>query len=885
MFFSRYILLITAVVFSWSCSTKKNTWVNRKFHNLTSHYNGYWAANEALIEFETNTYNNYKDNYEKILPVFTYTSIDEAKAANGDMEKIYNRASAVIQYHSMLIRDVEYCSWIKNTYVLIGRTHFHKHDYFAGLEAFEYVVNKNKKHPYRFEAMMWMLRTYNETGLFSSAQGLIDLINDEKTFPTKYSSDFNAIVADFYLKQEDYNKGIDFLEIAFKDCKKRKLKARYAYILAQLYSLQGNGMKAFKYYDKTLDYGPGDDMSFNAKLNLATYKAFAEGDPKKAKEMFLDMLDQVKYKDYQDQIYFALAQLCEKEKQIDDEEKYLAESVKVSKANKNQKGKSSLKLGELYLKNAKYELAQAYFDTAVSNLNKDYPNYYSIENKQKSLKTLVGYLQTIATEDSLQKVAGMSEGERAKLIDKLIADKKKKIEEEKKKLEEQKAIQDANKFLQDNTPVNLPGGPGGGPPIGSQTATWYYYNPAALSFGLSEFQKKWGNRKLEDNWRRSTKPMVINTDDPNLNPDSLAANGENPKSEKDDKKVLSQEEQDAQEKESYLKNIPLGSEALNASKAKVIEAYYNCGSLYREELSDLPNAASTFEKLQTKYPDNKYKLVSYYQLYRIYLALPDDALAEKYKNIILTEYAKSEYADIIRNPEYNNEKQASKNKAELYYEETFSLFSNAEYQQTYQRCKSADSLFPKSNLKPKYDLMAAISLGKLNGLNEMLSALKKVVAQYPTDAVKVKAAEMVAILEKNVSSSDIPDSDVKSLFNKEPNEQHYYVMHFPMSISLEDLKSSIANFINDNFSAGGLRVEDLVFNNDRKMIVVKGFENEAKAATFYSLIKDYEEISSQLGKETAVQFIISVNNYNTLLKNQKESESYVKFFQTNYMKS
>ena len=131
MFFRRNILLITALVFSWSCSTKKNTWVNRNFHNLTSHYNGYWAANEALIEFETNTYKNYKDNYEKVLPVFTYTTIDEAKAANGDMEKIYKRASSVIQYHSMLIRDVEYCSWIKNTYVLIGRTHFHKHDYFA----------------------------------------------------------------------------------------------------------------------------------------------------------------------------------------------------------------------------------------------------------------------------------------------------------------------------------------------------------------------------------------------------------------------------------------------------------------------------------------------------------------------------------------------------------------------------------------------------------------------------------------------------------------------------------------------------------------------------------------------------------------------------------
>jgi tetratricopeptide (TPR) repeat protein len=197
-----------------------------------------------MLEFENNTFKNYKDNYEKILPIFTYTTLDEVKTATPEMEKIFKKASSVIQYHSMLIRDREYCAWIKNTYVLIGRTHFYKHDYFAGLEAFEYVINKNKKHPYRFEAMMWMLKTYNETGLFSSSQGLIDLITDEKTFPKKYQSDFNAIVADFYLKQEDFEKTTEHLEIAFQLCKKRKFKARYAYILAQLYSKTGDANKA-----------------------------------------------------------------------------------------------------------------------------------------------------------------------------------------------------------------------------------------------------------------------------------------------------------------------------------------------------------------------------------------------------------------------------------------------------------------------------------------------------------------------------------------------------------------------------------------------------------------------------------------------------------------
>jgi len=34
---------------------------------------------------------------------------------------------------------------------------------------------------------------------------------------------------------------------------------------------------------------------------------------------------------------------------------------------------------------------------------------------------------------------------------------------------------------------------------------WYFYNQTTLSFGVNDFIKKWGNRKLEDNWRRSQK--------------------------------------------------------------------------------------------------------------------------------------------------------------------------------------------------------------------------------------------------------------------------------------------------------------------------------------------------------------------------------------------
>ena len=37
---------------------------------------------------------------------------------------------------------------------------------------------------------------------------------------------------------------------------------------------------------------------------------------------------------------------------------------------------------------------------------------------------------------------------------------------------------------------------------------WYFDNPNTLSFGFSEFNRKWGKRKLEDDWRRSDKKSL-----------------------------------------------------------------------------------------------------------------------------------------------------------------------------------------------------------------------------------------------------------------------------------------------------------------------------------------------------------------------------------------
>src|SRR5207342_1339694 len=91
------------------------------------------------------------------------------------------------------------------------------------------------------------------------------------------------------------------------------------------------------------------------------------------------------------------------------------------------------KLGEINFDRAQYKPAEAYYDSALASLPKDHPDFDNIVARKKTLKSLVGYINTIAREDSLQNVAKMSSPLRIQYIDKIIEQYKK--DEERRKAE------------------------------------------------------------------------------------------------------------------------------------------------------------------------------------------------------------------------------------------------------------------------------------------------------------------------------------------------------------------------------------------------------------------------------------------------------------------
>lgn len=865
--FAGLLVLATLLLTFYGCSRKKNNFFNRAWHNTTSHYNGYFNGREALKEGVATLENTHTDDYDKILEVFQTGAPEQASAINPNADKAIKKASLMIQRHSMLIKGKEYCRWIDDCYMLIGKSHHYKKDFYQAAEMFNYVIKQYTDKPATIaEGRIWLLRNYTAMNRLTSAQGVIDNIEaDIEVLPEKQVGHYAAAYADFLIKKEDYALAIPQLEKAIANTKNKRLKTRYTYILAQLYGKVNDKAKASRYYAQVLKKNATYDMAFNAQINLALmYDATAGGSSADLKKTLRKMSRDDKNIEYLDMIYYALAGIAISESEYDEAIKLLKQSVLASTSNTKQKGLSYLKLADLYFDKPEYETSKYYYDSTLTALPQEHAEYFRAEAKRNSLEDLVKNLKTIAFEDSVQQLAKMSSTELDIYIDDMIA----KIieEEERKRFEEESAALNPINTNQTTTTTNTNTG-----------GKWYFDNPTAVSFGYGEFARIWGNRKLEDNWRRKNKESVAPTMTENALEDSLAAK---------------KDTFDVKSKAYYLRNIPTTQAAMDSSNARVIDAYYSLGMIYREQLDDKPRSVEAFEALLKRYPTNKYTLSSYYQLYRLNLSMGNKERAEYYRNLIIKQYPDSEYANILQNPNYLKELEAFKGRAAEFYGETFAAYEAQDYDAVIQNAGQAHIRFEKSDQLPRFDLLKAMAIGKTQKLDAFEAALKELVAKYPNGEERKEAENILKYIEGVRGGADekLPDEKVlnipvaieQSLYRLNKDTVHYYVSVIgKMGFNNNPLKAKISDFNGEFYSLESLTIKNMMINPLSQLVYVEKFENAAKAKAYFETIKQKPEIYEGLAPEEYRHFIISAGNFNIYYKD-KNIDKYLEFYKTNY---
>lgn len=891
------LVIAFALLFVFSCSTKKNTIVSRAYHNVTSHYNGFFNAREKVKEGQKTLAASVEDRYDRLLTIFKYGDEGKAKAIFPDMDEAIKKTSIVIQRHSMFIGGKERTKWIPYNYLVLGKAQFLKHDYWSSIETFQYIGStyKDKKHRNaRYEAFIYLIQSYMELGKMADAEYLIDFLKNEKDFPKKLNPLFYATVANFHIQKKEYKQSSEWLSKAVKTTKVRDERIRYSYILAQLYQKLDSTEKAFELYARIIKMNPEYEMLFNARINRARSFDVNSANAAEVKEELQKMLKDEKNIDYKDQIYYALAGIAQKENDVPLAADYLKQSIAASTTNVNQKGLSYLELGEINFKKPDYYAAQIYYDSAAAFIATDYPDYALVQNKKNNLGRLIKNLTTIAEQDSLLALANMSPAEQQAKIDAVIkaeedeAARLKKLEEEQKELEEQsknelegsgQQQQFSNFGSQQSNQNNSGAGSGG---------QWYFYNQSALSFGFTEFTKKWGNRKLEDNWRRVNKQteLVIN--------DGGGDGGNN--QEYTDSLELAQaalndsiSKLDAEKrKTAYLEKIPDTQAEKDECNTKILEAYYNAGIIYKEQLENPKESALTFEQMLKRYPDNKYKLAAWYNLYRCYLAAEEKEKADYYKNLILTQYPESEYANIITNPNYFKDAQRKTAIAQVFYENTYRAYLNGQYQDVIERKSAADSLFPPSNLTPKFTFLKALAVGRTQPVTNFETALNNVIATYPKDSVSVLAK---AILDKmkggavsNVSESGTPPAagQPKGMFTYQPDTVQMVMLLFPKSNSTTELKNRLSDFNRTFYSTAKLNISDLIFDKDYSFILIKDFKTSREAKQYVANLSTDENVFINMQKTAFNIFALTQPNFAILIQT-KDIQKYLEFYGGNYV--
>ena len=438
----------------------------------------------------------------------------------------------------MLIKGKEWCNWIDDSYMVIGQSHYYKRDYMDALEIFNYIIKQYRLEKIRFDGYNWLMRTNTALARFKDAEKMItQLEEDDKLIPKKLRPSIAASKADYYINNGEYTKAKNEIQFAIKNTKRKKSKIRYTFILAQLYAELSMKDSAVFQYTEVLKKSTPYVMEFNARINRALLTSAKSGNVEAIKRELVKLAKDEKNIDYLDRIYFALGNIALEEGDKEAGMAYLKKSVAATTTNMTQKAVSFFTIADLYF---------------------DQPEY---------LADLVKNIRIIAYEDSMLRLGQMSESELDAYIQEIIDEVQAK--EDQRKFDEASALLNP---LAQNPSSSQPKPPGAS---GGAGAGWYFYNTTAVGYGVSDFRQKWGQRKLEDNWRRSDKTQ--NIEDPSLT---------------EGKAEVPLEE--LMKPEFYKKNIPITDAQQDSSHKKIQYAYYDLGSIYKEKLKEYQRSIDAF---------------------------------------------------------------------------------------------------------------------------------------------------------------------------------------------------------------------------------------------------------------------------------------------------
>ncbi|TDW50193.1 protein involved in gliding motility SprE [Flavobacterium sp. 270] len=730
--------------------------MSRNSHALSTKYNilynGGIGLDKGLMAIKANN----QDNFWKMLPIekmqIDENFSDEAKAKNPDFEKAETKATKAIQKHSMNIGGREKNSQIDEAYLMLGKARYYDQRFIPALEAFNYILYKYPNSSNIYTAKIWREKTNMRLGNDAIVITNINRLLKKTDLSKQTFSDANALLAEAFLNLEQKDSAVTKLKIAEEYSKINEDKARYRFILGQMYQEAGKRDSAIYYYDGVIDMNRKADRKYMMHAYAKKAQLFDYG--KDNDTIFLKTYNKLvadrENRPYYDVLFYEMGVYYDKKKDQENALKFYNKSLHRKSKDSYLAASTYRNVGDMYFKATNYTMAAKYYDSTLVKLDPKGREFALIQKNRKNLDNVIKYEAIAKRNDSIIKVYGLPPADRKTYFQTYIADLKKKDETKRILMEkENERLANIDRNSQAQTPGNgavnpnslgqptsPPDGMGGiGMPPGANSdvaSTFYFYNPTTVAYGKLQFKKMWGNRAIGGNWRlasiKSANTAAMND---TIN-DLEAANALK------DSIVIPKYTTDF-----YEKQLPTSQLAIDSIGKERNFAYYQLGLIYKEKFKEYNLASDKLEQLLKNNPEEKLILPSMYNLYKIY-QITNPAKAEAIKSNITTAYPNSRYAQILNN---TNSNEISAPDTE--YKKWYKLYEQEEYSMILDNIDNLINQYSGDEIVSKYELLKAKTLGKVDGLDAYKKNLEAVADNYPNSEEGKNARE---ILEKQVPS-------------------------------------------------------------------------------------------------------------------------------------
>lgn len=769
-------ILVGFIGLMTSCSTQKNTWATRNYHRMKTKYNIYFNGQVAFDEGEKAIRDANEDDYSTILNLYPVSNHKAAESAASQMDKTIEKCRKCIKLHSIKARpkvdpkkkkDPKYQAWLQqeefnnqmgNAWLLLGMAEFHKGDFLGSVSTFNYIARHySADKDMVARCQLWVARAYAEMGWLYEAEDALNKVQVDN-LTRKHAPLYSAVSADILLKTKQYKEAIPFIKIAMPEEKRNGNRPRFQFVLGQLYQQQGDNKAAHNAYTQVLKMQPSNEMDFNARLR----RAELDDNRANAIKELTKMARQDKNKDRLDQIYGVIGDVYLAHRDTVKALEYYELAIEKSTQNGLNKAAVLITAGDIYYDQRNYIKAGPCYKEATQIISAESEQYARIQRRSETLDELVVEYNTVLLQDSLQRLAMLTPEEQRVVVDSIIA-RLVRAEEEEKALAEQAAREAENDAgpRSVNT-TNMLGG-------GASSGAWYFYNPQLVRSGKQTFRTQWGNRSLEDNWRRLSKAATSTfTDTPEeddedaLSPDSIGV---------DSTKTTVQvpQETDNHKPEYYLQQIPKTDGDFQQSNTLIANALYNMVYIYRDKVGDRALSDETFREFCRRFPRDARLVDLYYMQYLTALKEKRDADAEEYRQQILALFPESNEAMIVSQPDYFDRLRHMAVEQDSLYEATYKEYTQGHFAAVKANKAYAEEHYPLSPLMPRFLFLNAIAVAKTDGQDAFVEQLRDMVNRYPESELSAMAKNMLAMMGQGMESQT--DGTMASLQDRRATEQ------------------------------------------------------------------------------------------------------------------